>query len=121
MKKRYVIGRPAEIGEVVSILIHNALQAMESDSSMASAAKSVFLQCIETEGKLLLIIQDAGPGVDEALREKIFKDGFTTKADGHGFGLSYARSAIQKYGGKLTCEHNVPRGARFIIELVVLN
>ncbi len=121
MKKRFIIGRPAEIGEVISILIHNALQAMESDITMAPAAKSVFIRCTESEGKIQVIVQDGGPGVDHTLREKIFKDGFTTKADGHGFGLSYARSAIQKYGGKLTCEQNVPRGAQFIIELVVLN
>jgi PAS domain S-box-containing protein len=118
--KKFVIGKPAEIGEVVSILIHNALQAMESDAPNATA-KNVFIQCKEFEGKILLIVQDTGPGVDDHLREKIFEDGFTTKADGHGFGLSYARSAIRKYGGKISCEHNAPRGARFIIELVVLN
>jgi signal transduction histidine kinase len=118
--KKFVIGKPAEIGEVVSILIHNALQAMEGDAA-GEAPKNVFIQCREYEGKILLIVQDTGPGVDEQLRDKIFEDGFTTKADGHGFGLSYARSAIRKYGGKISCEHNAPRGARFIIELVVLN
>jgi PAS domain S-box-containing protein len=119
--KKFVIGRPAEIGEIVSILIHNALQAMESDTAMAPSAKNVFLQCREAEGRIVLVIQDSGPGVDESIREKIFEDGFTTKAEGHGFGLSYARSAIRKYGGKISYEHNVPRGARFIMELVVLN
>jgi len=119
--KKFVIGKPAEIGEIVSILIHNALQAMETDAAVGGTPKSVSLEIRESDGKVLVIVRDTGPGVEEDLREKIFDDGFTTKADGHGFGLSYARSAIRKYGGRISCDTNPPRGATFIIELVVLN
>ncbi|HLP16331.1 MAG TPA: PAS domain S-box protein [Bacteroidota bacterium] len=118
--RKFAIGKPGEIGEIVSILIHNALQAMESDSNHEQE-RQIDVNCREHDGKILIVVDDTGPGVPEHLREKIFEDGFTTKSDGHGFGLSYARSALKKYGGRITCEQHHPRGARFLIELVVLN
>lgn len=119
--KRFAIGKPGEIGEIVSILLHNALQAMEADTLQAQEDKCITVACREGEGRIFIVVEDTGPGVSDAIRDRIFEDGFTTKSDGHGFGLSYARTALKKYGGKISCQPIDPRGARFLIELVVLN
>ncbi|MGE5315792.1 MAG: PAS domain S-box protein [Acidobacteriota bacterium] len=117
---RCAIGKAAEIGEIISILIHNAIEAIEADTAAGTGEKRVTVECLAGDGKITILVEDNGPGVSPELREKIFEDGFTTKSDGHGFGLSYARAALLKYGGKISCRVRESRGAQFMIELAML-
>ena len=59
-------------------------------------------------------------GIPEENLTKIFSHGFTTRKDGHGFGLHSAALAAQQMGGKLAC-HSKGRGcgATFIFDLPV--
>jgi two-component system NtrC family sensor kinase len=51
---------------------------------------------------------------------RIFSHGFTTRTDGHGFGLHSAALAAQQMGGRLTAQSDGPgRGATFTLELPV--
>ena len=53
---------------------------------------------------------------------RIFGHGFTTKADGHGFGLHSCALAAGQMGGSLRAESEGPgRGATFILELPLKN
>ena len=50
--------------------------------------------------------------------ERIFAHGFTTKKDGHGFGLHSGANAAHEMGGSLTAEsEGLGRGATFTLEL----
>ena len=63
-------------------------------------------------------IADNGIGIPEALRDKIFQLGFTTKAVGHGFGLHLSAVAAEEMGGSLTCASDGPdTGAEFTLRL----
>ena len=51
-------------------------------------------------------VQDDGPGVEEAIRTKIFDPFFSTKppGEGTGLGLFVSRSIVEKLGGEMTVE-----------------
>lgn len=48
-----------------------------------------------------VIVQDEGPGLSEAARDKLFHPFYTTKAAGMGIGLCVSRSIIRAHGGDL--------------------
>ena len=49
-----------------------------------------------------LIIADNGPGIPDAIRERIFEPFFSTKrSNGTGLGLWISQSIIRKYGGSI--------------------
>jgi signal transduction histidine kinase len=68
-----------------------------------------------------LWVRDAGPGVAEADREKIFarfgRGDVRVDDDGFGLGLSIVRAIAHAHGGSVAVENAVPHGARFVITL----
>ncbi len=69
-------------------------------------------------GGVELLVTDNGPGVGAADRDRIFQPFFTTKADGTGVGLSFARQVALSHGGTLTLAPDTPgRGATFVLTL----
>ena len=64
-----------------------------------------------------LVVEDNGPGIPADAMSRLFEPSFTTKPEGHGFGLSTCYRIIQNHGGRITAE-NVPNaGARFTVTL----
>lgn len=67
-----------------------------------------------------LVVIDNGIGIPPENLNKIFNHGFTTKKDGHGFGLHSGANAAKEMGGKLTGFSQGPgRGAEFTLLLPV--
>ena len=65
---------------------------------------------------------DNGNGIAPENLSRIFAHGFTTKKDGHGFGLHSAARAAKEMGGSLAVQSEGPgRGATFTLELPVKN
>ncbi|HYO65933.1 MAG TPA: ATP-binding protein, partial [Archangium sp.] len=63
-------------------------------------------------------VRDNGMGIAPELLTRIFQHGFTTREEGHGFGLHSSALAAQELGGTLTAHSDGPgRGASFILEL----
>ncbi|MGA2439450.1 MAG: ATP-binding protein [Tepidisphaeraceae bacterium] len=63
-------------------------------------------------------VRDNGVGIHPDNLAKIFAHGFTTHAEGHGFGLHSAANAAGEMGGKLTvASDGLDRGATFTLEL----
>lgn len=63
-------------------------------------------------------VSDSGIGISAENLTRIFQHGFTTKADGHGFGLHSGALAAKEMGGRLYAESDGPgQGATFILEL----
>ncbi|MEQ9553351.1 MAG: PAS domain S-box protein [Coleofasciculus sp. G3-WIS-01] len=72
--------------------------------------------------RVIIRIQDNGPGIPEAIQNQIFNPFFTTKpiGTGTGLGLSISHSiVVDKHGGQLTCISQPGQGTEFIIELPV--
>ena len=64
-----------------------------------------------------VVIDDTGPGVPEAARDRIFEPFFTTKAKGSGLGLSIVHAIVSQHGGTVAVEEAPGGGARFLLRL----
>jgi two-component system, NtrC family, sensor kinase len=104
--------------QILVNLITNALQAL-NDS--ARPDKRLIAHIGVTEERLVrLAIEDNGVGIAPEHAARLFQHGFTTRANGHGFGLHNSALTAQELGGALSFESaGLGRGARFILELPV--
>jgi two-component system NtrC family sensor kinase len=65
-------------------------------------------------------LTDNGHGIAPDNLTRIFGHGFTTRKDGHGFGLHSGANAAHEMGGSLTAQSGgVGRGATFTLELPI--
>ena len=70
------------------------------------------------ENRVRLEVEDNGKGIEPGDLTRIFSHGFTTRADGRGFGLHGAALHAKQLGGSLTAHSDGPgHGARFTLEL----
>jgi signal transduction histidine kinase len=74
---------------------------------------------LTAEGQVARIqVVDSGKGFTEELRKQFFVHGFTTRKEGHGFGLHSSALAAQMMGGRLTLESEGPgKGATATLAL----
>ncbi len=80
----------------------------------------IMLSSYVQEGRLIVAIEDDGPGIDAAVAPRLFEPFFTTKAHGTGLGLSIAAALVEANGGTLTAETRKSGGARFVLNFPVL-
>ncbi len=67
---------------------------------------------------MLISVIDNGIGITEEHLPRIFNHGFTTKTDGHGFGLHSGALAAKELGGKLSVfSGGRGKGAAFTLDL----
>jgi signal transduction histidine kinase len=105
------------VGEVVRGLLSNALQALNGQEN---GVIWVRLEPYRTAGaKVVVRIEDNGPGVPESLREHLFEP-FVSQSAGRerlGLGLFLAASLLDMYDGRIRYEPREGGGASFVIEL----
>lgn len=65
----------------------------------------------------IIYVEDDGPGIPAAIRDKIFDPFFTTKDHGTGLGLATVYAIISSHGGTITVGPGQHRGTRFTISL----
>lgn len=100
-----------QIQQVLINLVRNGIEAIESapggprELCVATAAGE--------DGTVTLAVSDSGPGVDERVREALFKPFSTTKPNGMGLGLSISRSIVDAHGGRLWTEPAAGGGTVF--------
>ncbi|MCB9685421.1 MAG: HAMP domain-containing histidine kinase [Alphaproteobacteria bacterium] len=91
--------RSALIHQIVWNLVLNAAQVQAG-----SQAPLIEVRVGAAPGGGWLEVHDAGPGLSEALREKVLAGLFTTRAGGSGLGLLSVRSCAAAHGGVLSLE-----------------
>jgi C4-dicarboxylate-specific signal transduction histidine kinase len=73
-------------------------------------------------GRFRMVVRDNGVGIAADDLTRVFAHGFTTKRDGHGFGLHHSANAATEMGGRLWAESAGPgRGATFVLELPLVD
>jgi PAS domain S-box-containing protein len=102
--------------QILINLIRNAKYALDES---ARADKRLTLRVAQgTEGSVRITVADNGIGISRENLTRIFAHGFTTRKDGHGFGLHSGANAAREIGGSLTAESEGPgKGASFTLEL----
>ncbi len=100
-----VVLDPVQIGQVLSNLLRNALEAI-GDPLGGRVAVSTAL---EDDGMIRCDISDNGPGLADLVEERLFEPLTSTKASGMGVGLSISKSIIEAHYGRIRAQSN-PRG-----------
>ncbi|TGK04764.1 PAS domain S-box protein [Leptospira semungkisensis] len=105
---------PDDLMHVWTNLIYNSLQAMDFRGNIKIKAYKKS-DCIAVE------ISDNGPGIPEAILDKIFQPFFTTKlpGEGSGLGLDIVKKIVEKHEGKIEVE-TAPGATTFRILLPIL-
>nr|WP_203622634.1 ATP-binding protein [Streptomyces sp. SID8499] len=110
-----VPGYPAELNQVWTNLIDNAVAAIED----AGGEGTLTVRTARHDDQLLVEFRDTGPGVPPEIRGRIFDPFFTTKPVGQGTGLGLDiswRIVVDKHHGELRVE-SVPGDTRFQVLL----
>jgi PAS domain S-box-containing protein len=107
---------PIQLQQLLLNLIMNALDAMRD--APASRRKVMIETKVSDEG-ISVSVRDHGTGIPESVREQIFDQFFTTKAEGLGMGLAIARSIVESFAGTLTAENVESGGTLFQFTLPI--
>ncbi|MGO8701527.1 MAG: sensor histidine kinase [Limisphaerales bacterium] len=104
--------------KVLQILINLLRNAKFACNTSGRTDKRIVLKAINGEGRVKIAIADNGVGIPPENLTRIFQHGFTTRKDGHGFGLHSGALAAKELGGSLTVQsEGAGRGAIFTLEL----
>jgi len=110
----------SKILQALTNIIKNAKDAMQENDA-ANKEKQLLITSEKLNKHYIIIkITDNGCGIEQDKLTNIFNHGFTTKKNGHGFGLHSCANAMTEIGGSITVESNGPdTGASFIITLPI--
>jgi signal transduction histidine kinase len=103
--------------QILVNLVSNAKHALEEASP---ARRELLLAIAKVDGGVRIEVRDNGIGISAENLAKIFNHGFTTKKQGHGFGLHNCANAAQQMDGSLTAYSDGPgKGASFVLRMPV--
>jgi signal transduction histidine kinase len=103
-------GDPVQLGRALVNLLTNAVQAVGPGGAIRLVGRA-------DGGSVLLDVEDDGPGVDEAVRGRIFEPLITTKEHGNGLGLALVKRVAERHGGSVGHEPRPGGGTRFTLRL----
>jgi signal transduction histidine kinase len=95
-------------------LLTNALEAMERAGPLVVDLHEARRE--DGSPGWRLAIQDSGPGIPDELRERIWEPGFSTKPDGYGYGLFFARKVLRQNGAALRLERAAEGGTLALVD-----
>lgn len=97
-----------QIQQVLLNLMRNAVEAMSGSRvrrlTVATAARGNSVE---------ISVADTGPGLSQAVRDRLFHPFTTTKSEGLGIGLSICRTIVEAHGGELICDSAEGQGTLF--------
>ena len=103
----HILGDAAELREVFTNLILNAVDAMPEGGALTLGTALV-------DGQVVATVTDTGMGIPAAVRDRIFDPFFTTKGpQGTGLGLSMTYGIVSRHGGAITVDSAEQRGTTF--------
>jgi hypothetical protein len=112
-----VLADPDAVKRALANLIDNAAEAMQT-----SLLRVLTVATAESEDGMSVEVAvcDTGHGLTDEIRERLFLPFYSTKQRGTGLGLSIAAKIAQEHHGSIRAEANMPKGARFLLCLPVM-
>jgi len=109
-----VAGHEGQLQEVIVNLTRNAIEAM---STMQNVLRALQVRTAHQDDKIIVSIEDTGPGIDPEKVDHIFDPFVTTKGHGMGLGLAICRMIVERHEGELSAAPAHPHGVVFQIVL----
>jgi two-component system sensor histidine kinase HydH len=106
-----VLGRPAELEQVLNTILSNGIEAVEDGGKLALTWSN------QSDGTLEVQVTDTGPGIPADMMHKVFEPFQTGKASGLGVGLALGRRIAERMGGSLDLANGPQRGAVVTLRL----
>ncbi|MBI4958798.1 MAG: PAS domain-containing protein [Desulfovibrio sp.] len=110
---------PTQIEQVILNLLKNAAQAL---SSSATPNPAINVRTGLNDGMACVEVEDNGPGMDEATRERLFEPFFTTKGPGEGTGLGLSvvyYIVVEQHEGRISVQSAPGSGTTVSVKLPV--
>ena len=109
----------ADSGQLQQVLFNLLNNAAEALAEIPPGKRKVTISTAynSSEDIIKLTLSDNGCGMSEEDYGRVFRQHFTTKKTGHGFGLLAVKRAIKSHGGKISASPGPEGGASFTIEL----
>lgn len=106
--------------KVLQILVNLVTNAKNALAEAKDGEKKIVLRIGRQESSISISVVDAGVGIPPENLKRIFEHGFTTRTDGHGFGLHSGALAAREMKGRLTGHSDgIGQGAVFTLELPI--
>lgn len=128
---RATVCNPAQLGQVVLNLVNNAADAIGDACGSVTISTDEIVLTTPAEGCLprspppgryvRLRVADDGPGVPPGVRDRIFDPFYTTKATGHGLGLSVVLGIVSSRGGAIAFDSAEGGGTRVTVLLPAMD
>ncbi|MET4021276.1 MHYT domain-containing protein [Bradyrhizobium sp. S3.2.12] len=110
-------GDRVQLQQVILNLIINAVQAM---SGVSEGSRELLIGTgKDASGRVLVSVQDSGPGLNPESFERLFDSFYTTKPGGMGMGLSICRSIVEAHGGRIWATPNAGSGITVLFTLPI--
>jgi signal transduction histidine kinase len=104
--------------KVMQILVNLVANAKFAMDAMPEGQRHLRVRLTADNGWARIQVTDSGVGLAPGVLGKLFTHGFTTRKDGHGFGLHSSALAAKMMGGRLTLESEGPgKGATATLEI----
>jgi C4-dicarboxylate-specific signal transduction histidine kinase len=112
----YIFADRIQIQQVLLNFIINASQSIERDGA---SKKTIDINQTFKEENVIISVRDYGRGIDESIKDVVFKPFVTSKIEGMGIGLAICRSIIEDHNGKIWAENKKDGGAEFSFSLKI--
>jgi len=109
---------PGQMQQLFYNLMNNAADALRPFTDRKKVI-NIAVRYLSDERQVEIELADNGVGINKDNLAKVFKERFTTKERGHGFGLLSVRRAVENHGGSIQVRSDEGTGTRFIVRLPV--
>lgn len=110
--------REGQIQSVIVNLLINAAEALGEKVDNSYCGIHIGLS-VANDQFVAITIADNGPGIDEDVLPKLFRERVTTKESGHGIGLVSISRIVKAHGGEVTVESKIGHGTTFKFTLPI--
>jgi two-component system sensor kinase FixL len=113
----FVFGDKIQLQQVILNFMSNAALAMKK---IATELKIIEIRLLPDKNFVTVSVRDSGPGIDPAIKDKLFKPFVTSRKNGFGIGLALSRSIIENHNGEIRAENIPGGGAEFSFKLAIV-
>ncbi len=110
----FVLADKIQLQQVILNFLSNAAIVMDGTELKN---RTIEINQSINKDSVIVSVRDHGPGIDETIKDKIFKAFVTTRKSGFGIGLAVSRTIIERHNGDIWVENSKDGGAEFFFKL----